>query len=146
MRGLIGFAIVFACCWLIAAFFDLGPRGEIRSFTAIRTTEPNANTPDWLPGNPKSYRISGATIVGNTNGFVAEYDDCAIFSLKDWRCDYSDGSGSFGMQNGAYFMLPTQDDWRVISQFEYHLLTCRWGAVDGALGVFFSCVLSPFFG
>jgi hypothetical protein len=141
---------IFLVAWLVAASTDLFDRDSVRVFQKYSVTEPKDERPMWL-AIQKSFRIDGQTVVSENGGFVSRYDNCTVFDLENWECGFSDGSGTFGVRNGSFwevvhksFIPGLLDDWQTISQFEYHVINCRWDAVDGAIQFLFGCGLRPF--
>lgn len=68
------------------------------------TTRPNGRT---LPLNPSVYRIDvmAQTVIHWTPGVdeaPTALSKCAIRDPQNWRCEYSDGSGTVEMQGGKY--------------------------------------------
>ena len=95
---------------------------------------------EWLPLNPTTYRVGETIVVSETIGILSKYTDCAILSVDDWECAYSDGSGSMGIQNGEYWRQPEREGFRVVSRLEYHLIECEWDFGYDMVWGSFACV------
>jgi len=99
---------------------------------------------DWLPLNPATYLISKNKVVRKIAGSLKDFEDCTVFTVNDWECRYSDGSGTFGFRNGTYWALPKQEDIKLVSRFEYNRVRCEWSIDDPYEGIFWgivSCVM-----
>jgi hypothetical protein len=94
----------------------------------------------WLPLNPTTYNVGENKVVSKTAGFLTEYHNCTILSLKDWECSYSDGSGKFGFRNGEYWELPVWSDVKHVSKLEYNLVRCDWAINDEHEGYFWGAI------
>ena len=152
MRALLYFIGFYLFCWLIAASTDLLSRDQLRVFKKSPTLEADDGHPDWLAGNPTAYRISQGTVISEIGGSLDRYDDCTIFDLRNWECTFDDGSAIFGVRDGDFWQIiltPSMSGFsegvEAISQLEYHIINCRWDAVDGALQFILGCGLRPFF-
>ncbi len=88
-------------------------------------------------------------MVSSTSGLVSVYDNCAVFDLRNWECSEDNGTLRFGIRDGAFWeVVPTSsiaDTFKSVRmpELQYHILGCKWDAVDGGLQLI-ACALRPF--
>jgi hypothetical protein len=138
---------VFCLAWVAAAnsnYFE--PADNISVYQASpNPTKGNLSQPDMLIGGTYRYRVHGNTVTSQIGQFINKYEDCAVLNIENWKCTYSDKSGSFGIRDGEYWQTPPSSSGRVvISEIEYHLLICRWFLVKG-YHYLPMCLIEPFF-
>jgi hypothetical protein len=134
--------------WVVAANFNIFEASDTvtiyRAYT--HSVKRHASYPKQLTRSPFRFRAVGNTITRELSQSIDRYDDCAVLDIENWKCTYSDNSGSFGIRDGDYWEKPIRASADlVISEFEYHLLKCKWQLVDG-VQYLPMCLIEPFFG
>ncbi len=145
MRAIVLLILSVVIIWFIAATFDFGEERTV--YSARKTPLPLNGKPSLLAHNPSTYKLRGDQIVHKVLWFVDEYDDCEIYSIDDWTCNFPDGSATFGFRYGSYWhrskLGKDYHDTHYLSPLEYHILRCRWDWLDGPIQML-ACFLRPF--
>lgn len=94
---------------------------------------------EWSRLNPSSFKVSGNTVTQLTGGFVWEHDNCQVFTVNDWECQYSDASGSFGYRDGKYWEYPIDESRKIVSRLHYARVSCEQNLQDQ--GLFFGAIV-----
>ncbi|WP_459431574.1 hypothetical protein [Roseivivax sp.] len=143
---------MFIVSWFVFAIFDLNFDREIFvAYTASDAIDPEQGQPKLFPRAVTEYRVQQDKVVSRTGDFLNEYEDCTIFDAKNWTCAYSDGSATFGANQGEFFSKANLEKFphlgflaeeKALSRFRYILLQCRWDATGGFNAIL--CLIRPF--
>ena len=133
----------FAVLWLILAIFQIADRDTLYVYSVYIKTEKDEG-PDRIPINISLYRINGQIVSSKVGQHIQAFDNCIVFDLRNWKCEYPDGSGRFGVNDGEFWLQPEWKHAEYVSRFDYILTLCRSGLADGIIQAFFNCGFSPF--
>lgn len=151
MRWITLLASLFSVAWIVAATMTFDGSDTVTVYGLRETNIKNETAPARISQNPTSYRVHNSSVVraigssylAKYDGFLTKYDNCAVLSVDDWKCEYSDGSGSFGFSDGEYWELPKYSDTEYVSRFSYVLNKCQWWIYEGGAS-FLMCLFIPF--
>jgi len=78
----------------------------------------------WIAGTRAVYKIlpESQKVVYSYpihDGEPQRMDNCAIINKNNWRCTYSDNSGSVGCRNGKFYEEPPSKNVKFVSCFEW---------------------------
>jgi hypothetical protein len=85
----------------------------------------------WIPLNKTIYRLFSERqeVVYWIPGISTEptkYTNCVIADNDNWKCTYSDGSGSIGYMDGEYFEKPEWKGTIHVSKWRYYYWHFYW--------------------
>lgn len=145
MRLITLLASLFPVAWLIAATVTFDGSDTVTVYSLRETTIKNENTPAQINLTPTVYRVHRSSVVAAIGlSYLNKYDNCAVLSIDDWKCEYSDGSGSFGFSGGEHWELPKQEKDEYVSRFSYVMNKCQWWVAEGDLPSALMCLIIPF--
>ena len=126
--------IVGPAILLVLVGCGAGPQVTVYS---IRRVDPETHHGhSWITNNPTTYKVGADSVVAETMGILRKYEDCTILNSRDWSCNHSDGSGSFGIRAGSFWQHPAWDDTEYVSKVEYNITRCQWAISDPYDGPF----------
>ncbi len=116
---------------IITVIFHFGCDNEkaVYAYIVAKTTVEQEDTHDWRPVMRVIYYIKGDKIISEVASLVDEYEDCQIVDVKNWECEYEDGTGvnTFGFNDGKYWEKPGWGEQiKHVSRWEYNLIRCKW--------------------
>lgn len=134
--------LIFLAIVIGFVFWLTGEEDTTTAYSLFPNDTRENGEPAWSPGAQTIYKIRNDNIVMKLGSTVSSYDSCTIFSIDDWLCGFEDGSGTFGMRDGEYFVDPPveYDDRIFVSWFRHAVEGCKWDFYSGGLQVV-SCPL-----
>lgn len=137
-------ASLFPIAWLIAATMTFDGSDTVTVYSLRETIIKNEGMPAQIGVTPTVYAVHSSSVVGAIGSLsLNKYENCAVLSVDDWKCEYPDGSGSFGFSDGEYWLLPKYEGTEYVSRFSYVLNKCQWQVYEGGAH-FLMCLFIPF--
>ncbi len=125
MKNIYHIVVVILCLNMIAC----NSNSVIHAYVVVQSGPEYIQIDDMRPVIRVTYRIEGSEIISELAGLVEEYEECNIINIKNWQCQYSDGTGinQFGFTKGKYWKSPITDaSIKYVSRWEYNIIRCKW--------------------
>ena len=129
----------------MAAIWGFDDSDIFTAYALKPTPGKNSELPGELSYGPYRYRIVGQEVIySHGSHYPTKYEKCAVMDPSNWKCEYSDGSGSFGANDGVFRQDPVYPEWRYVSRLEFVINKCSWFFIEGNPLNWALCLFVPF--